>query len=55
MSAKAHHIRLSAGEYAALEKISASNHKSEREKKRARILLLCYFVDDGIKTTKTRF
>ena len=41
MPAKVHHIRLSAEERAKLEQISASNHRSEREKKRARILLLC--------------
>lgn len=41
MPAKVHHIRLSAEDRAALEKISASNHQSEREKKRARMLLLC--------------
>ncbi len=41
MPAKVHHIRLSAEERQALEKVSASNHKSAREKKRARILLLC--------------
>ena len=41
MPTKVHHIRLRAEERAALEKISASNHKSEREKKRARMLLLC--------------
>ena len=40
MPAKVHHIRLSAEERVALEKISASNRKSEREKKRARMLLL---------------
>jgi len=41
MPAKVHHIRLSAEERQALEKVSASNHKSAREKTRARILLLC--------------
>ena len=41
MPAKAHHILLSAEERAALEKVSCSNRASEREKKRARILLLC--------------
>ena len=41
MPAKVHHIRLSVEERTALEKISASNHQSEREKKRARMLLLC--------------
>jgi transposase len=41
MPAKAHHIRLSPEERAALEKVSHSNRRSEREKKRARILLLC--------------
>jgi transposase len=44
MPAKVHHIQLSAEERAALEKLSASNRRSEREKKRARILLLC---DEG--------
>ncbi len=41
MPAKAHHIRLSHEERTALEKVSHSNRSSEREKKRARILLLC--------------
>lgn len=41
MPAKVHHIRLSPEERQALEQVSASNRKSEREKKRARILLLC--------------
>ncbi len=41
MPTKVHHILLSAEERAALEKVSASNRRSEREKKRARILLLC--------------
>jgi len=41
MPTKVHHIRLSADERASLEQLSASNHKSEREKTRARILLLC--------------
>jgi len=41
MPAKVHHILLGAEERAALEKVSASNRRSEREKKRARILLLC--------------
>jgi transposase len=41
MPAKTHHIRLSVEERASLEKLSRSNHRSEREKKRARMLLLC--------------
>jgi hypothetical protein len=41
MPAKVHHICLSVEERASLEQISASNHRSEREKKRARMLLLC--------------
>jgi hypothetical protein len=41
MPAKVHHIRLGAAERTALLKVSASNHTSEREKKRARMLLLC--------------
>ena len=41
MPAKVHHIRLNLEERAALEKVSRSNRRSEREKKRARILLLC--------------
>jgi len=40
MPAKVHYIRLRGEERAALKKISASNRRSEREKKRARILLL---------------
>ena len=41
MPAKTHHIHLSAEDRAALEKVSRSNRQSEREKKRARLLLLC--------------
>ena len=41
MPAKTHPILLSAEERTTLEKVSASNRRSEREKKRARILLLC--------------
>ncbi len=41
MSAKKHHICLSHPERRELEKISRSNHRSVREKTRARILLLC--------------
>ena len=41
MPSKQHHVFLSAEERLALEKASASNRRSEREKKRARILLLC--------------
>ncbi len=41
MPAKVHHIHLSAEERASLEQVSRSNRRSEREKKRARILLLC--------------
>ena len=41
MPAKVHHIRLKTEERASLQQISASNRRSEREKKRARILLLC--------------
>lgn len=41
MPAKSHHIHLSPEERAALDKVSHSNRRSEREKKRARILLLC--------------
>lgn len=41
MPAKVHHIHPSAQEREALERVSASNRKSEREKTRARILLLC--------------
>jgi len=41
MPAKVHHIRLSAEDRAALEQVSGSNRRSEREKKRARMLLLC--------------
>ena len=41
MPAKVHHIHLSPEERAALEKVSHSNRRSEREKKRARLLLLC--------------
>ena len=44
MPAKTHHVLLSADERAALEKVSRSNRASEREKKRARLLLLC---DEG--------
>ena len=41
MPVKQHHIYLSADERTVLEQVSASTHASEREKKRARILLLC--------------
>jgi len=41
MSLKKHVIALSVSERAALEKISSSNRRSVREKKRARILLQC--------------
>jgi len=41
MPVKEYHVRLIAGERAVLEQVSASTHASEREKKRARILLLC--------------
>lgn len=41
MPAKVRHICLSPEERAALEKLSGSNRCSEREKKRARMLLLC--------------
>jgi len=41
MSQKKHVVSLSAEERAALEQVSCSNRRSEREKKRARILLLC--------------
>lgn len=40
MPAKKYVIRLSVEERAALEKVSASNHRSIREKLRARVLLL---------------
>ncbi len=39
MATKVHHIHLSAEERVALEQIIASNHRSAREKKRARMLL----------------
>ncbi len=41
MPVKQHHVRLSLEERAVLEQVSASTHTSEREKTRARILLLC--------------
>jgi hypothetical protein len=45
MPAKKYIIRLSAEERAELERVSRSHRRSEREKKRARILLLC---DTGV-------
>ena len=41
MSQKKYVVSLNAEERAALEQVSGSNRRSEREKKRARILLLC--------------